>query len=531
MPGQYLIQINNALFRRSLVKGAKPVFSKAIKHLRILPGEKWVLWGSGKSKLMDILSYKYICDPPDSLEFNKQTTPLIEQVQFKGAIPTAHLSARYEYFKDEFDQTCKQFICDNAIGSNEVNYSVQTTDRVIDLKLYNKIINELRLDHLQDRWAMGLSNGQMRRARLARGLLKKPDLLLIDDPFLGLDPTASSIISRFISNSYEETRIPIVIGLRYQDEIPHWCTHIACVDNINGLLFGGDIAQFNSQINEIKQNCLKEAENTREQKLPNKYTVDDLIACHMMYKKPHHEIIKLPSSIEFKGIDVTYRGEPVLMDLRWDVKAGSKWHIRGDNGSGKSTLLSLIVAEHPQSWNSKVIENGQERRTGKSNYFDINKRIGMSSPELHSIFAKKSGKQLTVRESVATGFHEGSNNNFIAMWEKLTPSQQRIVDIYLEYFGLKERSDETTFGELTVSNQKLVLFVRSLVKMPEILILDEAFSGMEVQPMMLCHQFLERWPGTVLVVAHVEEETPKCDRYIRLLGPGQYEMGIVGEEN
>lgn len=523
-----LLRISNALFKSSLNKKVPPVFTKPITDLTIKDNEKWVIWGPGKSKLIDILSNKYLCYPPLGLHWANLNEPRIEQVQFKGAIPTAHLSARYEYFKDEFEQTCKQFILGDSIGSNDVHYSVKTTNRDIDMSLYDRLIEELKLTELQDRWATGLSNGQMRRARLARAFLKKPDLVLVDDPFLGLDPTASSIISKFLAKSHSEIGVPVIIGLRYQDPIPSWCDNLVAVDETNGALFQGPIAQVQGKINQLKSNTIKQIdENQKKIHELNKIPTNDLISNHPFYNRNKHDILKVPSSIVFKGVDVSYRGEPVLKKLYWDVKSGSKWHIRGDNGTGKSTLLSMVIAEHPQSWNPKVIENGQERRTGKSNYFDINKKIGMSSPELHAIFSKRTGNHTTVRECISSGFHEGSANNFIPLWNKIDQDKQKLVNAYLYYFDIQDIADTKTFEELTVSEQKLVLFIRALIKLPEVLILDEAFSGMETGPMLSCHKFLESWPGTVLVVAHVPEETPKCEHFIRLLGPGKYELGKV----
>ena len=130
----------------------------------------------------------------------------------------------------------------------------------------------------------------------------------------------------------------------------------------------------------------------------------------------------------------------------------------------------------------------------------------MSSPELHAIFLKNSGDRLSIRECIATGFHEGSSNNFIPMWDKLSDNQKKIVNMYITYFELQDISETKLFDEVSVSKQKLILFVRSLVKMPEVLILDEAFSGMEAEPMIRCQEFLEYWPGTVLVVSHIAEE-------------------------
>lgn len=135
----FIVRITNALFKQSLSKTAQPVFSKPISHFEIKPNENWVLWGPGKAKMMNILSNKYLCESPTSMSFMK-LNPHVEQVQFKGVIPTAHLSARYEYYKDEFDQTCKQFILDNGANSNKVSYKISTSDRKVNMELYNKLI-------------------------------------------------------------------------------------------------------------------------------------------------------------------------------------------------------------------------------------------------------------------------------------------------------------------------------------------------------------------------------------------------------
>ena len=558
MSDNYIVKITKGLFRSSLTKGTLPVFPHRIHHFQINPNEKWAICGSGKSKMMNILSNKYLGDPTKlALRYHsiKSGLPRIETIQFSGAIPTAHLSARYEYFKDEYDQTCKQFILNNSIGSNNVSYDIILRDEnTININLYLKLLKELKLEELENRWAMGLSNGQMRRARLARSILREPDLLLVDDPFLGLDPTATSIISKFLSQSESLVNTPVTIGLRYQDTIPQWITHVCFVDEHHGVLFSGNKNQLKLQIEEFQNNERKRIEEISLQQRNNSpYTIEDLVATHPMYrdsedtiKFPSHERIKVtsaanplapvttttsspsPPAIQFNGVDVTYRGEPVLQDLHWSVAPGSKWHVRGDNGSGKSTLLSMVVAEHPQSWNQKVIENGIKRKTGQTSYFKINEKIGMSSPELHAIFAKR-GNKINVLESISSGLHEGSSNNFLPMWDKLSLDQQKIIKMFMDHFNLT-RIQNNFFSNLNVSQQKLVLFVRAIVKRPEILILDEAFSGMEDTEMIQCYDLLNSWPGTVLVVAHIEEETPKCNHYIRLISPGHYEIGDVSNE-
>ncbi|CUS21209.1 LAQU0S02e08526g1_1 [Lachancea quebecensis] len=514
----FIVRINNGLFKSSLQRSAPTLYSKPIKHFEIGLQEKWVIWGAEKAKFLDVIGNKFLPEPPLSLEYGlkKGSFPRVEFVKFSGVIPTAHLSARYEYFKDDFDQTCEKFIKDNTAGSLAVDYEVSKTSRKVDLNLYSELLRDLKLEALEHRWAMGLSNGQMRRARLARSLLKEPDLTLLDDPFLGLDPGATDTISNLIG-SY--SRSCIVIGLRYQDQIPEWCTHVCCVDE-NGIVFQGRKHEVKELIDETRKRYTSHNKVAKEPE----YQIKDLVSRHPLAQVPHHEIIKMPSAFELKGLTVSYKGEPVLKDLHWKVTPKSKWHVKGDNGTGKSTLLSLLTADHPQSWNSRVVEDGKPRKTGSTDYFTINRGVSMSSPELHAIFVKNSRNGLTVLEALASGFQENSSNNFLPYHSNLSKGQRETLKIFANYFGIDALLSRK-FEDISVSDQKLVLFVRCLLKMPKTLILDEAFSAMETEPRQRCHEFLEYWPGTVFVVSHVPEETPRCDHYLRLISPGHYEIG------
>ncbi|AET40297.1 uncharacterized protein Ecym_5557 [Eremothecium cymbalariae DBVPG len=518
----YIVKITDGLFKASMQKGAPFVFPTAISNFQILANEKWVLLGPRKESFMDILTNKFISVPSSALSYNKALVhqpPKIEQVKFKGVIPTAHLSARYEFFKDEFDQTCMKFVQDNVVGSNNVGYEVSTTHRQINSSLYNYLMEKLDLQHLQDRWTMGLSNGQMRRARLARSLLKQPDIILVDDPFLGLDPVNAEIVSKFLA---EYNRSVIVIGLRYQDPIPSWCTHLCFVDH-DGISFQGPAAECHNDIGRLRMEYIRaqELHESSDVPIPN---VQDLVSPHPLYRKSLEDLKQAPPTIELRGLTVSYKGVNVLENITWQVPVGSTWHIRGANGSGKSTLLSVLTADHPQSWNSKLIENGVPRRTGATSYFDINMRIGMSSPELHAIFLKIAGDRLTVRETIASGLHQDSSNNFKPLWKKLEHSTKQLISLYLNYFRLDH---ETMFKDLSVSDQKLTLFIRALVKMPQLLILDEAFSAMDSTNIQRCKNLLHHWPGTCLIVSHLPTETPPCDYYLHLHSPSTHTQGSI----
>lgn len=429
---------------------------------------------------MSILAAKNISHPPLSRQYpflEKSIWPsqAIQFVEFKGTIPVTHLSARYEHFRDEFDFSLIKYL-GQSLG---VTSGAQESE-------IRKVMTQLKLADLADRWVVGLSNGQMRRARLARALLKNPRLLLIDEPYLGLDPSARKILSDVLEVLPPNPHV--VLGLRYQDKLPSWITHVAITDS-EGISKQGPVHELEATLTHLRS-------QEREK----------ILAHHKSHSNRRQKINSEDVILKFDGISVAYNGQPVLKDLTWEVRRGEKWHLRGDNGTGKSTLLSLITADHPQSWNSKIIINGSPRKTGKHNYFSINEMIGHTSPEIHALFPTT----LTAYETVSTGYVVGS---IIPPKDNLSTGQKGRITELLEKF---EIDANTPLSGLSLSDQKTVLFLRSIVKSPEILILDEAFSAMDSWRIEQCKGYLSDWEGTVITVGHVNDELPLCDKFIRL---------------
>lgn len=495
-----LIKLENALFKAvSASKGSPTVFANPVS-LTITPEERWAIIGTYKTQFMRALASQYLPDPPLSRTYpflGKSVWPnsVIQFLEFKGALPTAHLAARYEFFKDEFDETTRKFVIGNVNNS-----------RIINEDLVKDVFKRLKLEGLEDRWALGLSNGQTRRARLARALVREPKLLIVDDPFLGLDPTATSIVSDVLGNLPPNPHV--VLGLRYQDVVPEWITHVAVVDE-TGILTTGAKDDVESHLQELKA---KDQALQKEQIALNNEKIKNIKKLFSSKELDHETPL-----FEFKGISVAYRGQPVIQDLNWKVLHGERWHVRGDNGTGKSTLLSLITAEHPQSWNSAIEMYGEPRRTGKQNFFDINEGIGFTSPELHAIFPQA----LTAYEAISTGFVVGS----VIPPKNLSQEKIDRINSYFKEFNLEAQKD-TEFRDLSISDQKLVLFIRAIIKNPDLVILDEALSVMDDARIEQCKELLRHYPGTVLTIGHLESEVPDTDRYIKLLGPGKYEVGL-----
>lgn len=496
-----LIRLEKATFRNLIkVKESISLFKNPI-NFQILPHERWAIIGPEKSTFLKAIASNYIVEPPlaRTYPFLHQTqwpSEVMQFLEFKGVLPTAHLAARYEFFKDEFDQTTRNFVLGHSMNNLH--------SKPIDFELVERVFKQLQLSGLEDRWALGLSNGQSRRARLAKALIKEPKLLVVDDPFLGLDPEATELVSGVLRDLPPHPHV--VLGLRYQDEIPRWITHLAMVDE-TGITHQGSVGELAPVLEQVRD----EAHHWNKDNQSETQSFEQIIKTF----KPKQE--SAAPLLHFKNVSVAYRGSPVITDLSWTVEHGSKWHVQGNNGSGKSTLLSLITADHPQSWNSSIEMYGEPRRTGKQSFFDINESIGFSSPELHAIFPAKK----TFYNTVATGFVVGSFINP----KNLTELQEERIQTYLQSFKITPELAQTEFRKLSISDQKLALFIRAIIKNPDLLILDEALSVMEDSRIEQCKEILRHFPGTVLSIGHIAKEVPDCDQFIKLIGPGEYFIG------
>lgn len=528
-----LLRIRNAIFRLNTQRNVPPefVFKKPIQEFEVFkPGDgpsSWGVVGPRKSAFLDISATKYICDPATSRIYPSLKNPgeQIEYLNFResSGLDKVHLSARYESYsyKGVLEMTDNVNSVMNYItGAN--NYNSMTKD-TIDGELVKEIMDLFELHDLKHKWINSLSNGQMRRARIAKSLITRPKMLVIDDPFLGLDPTATVSVSNALNKVSNELNIGLLVGLRIQDEIPKWITHIAFVEDC-GIT------------------CLGRKEDILEDVMLRLATTLEMHKTHeLKHKKSKSEKISSVSVtdpiIEFLKASVIYKGQPVLKDFSWKVQRGSRWRILGDNGSGKTTLLSLITADHPQSWRSVITINGVLRKTGSGvSYFDINNKIGISSPEIHALVPPR----MRMGEIIMNGLiPDIGNSNFKFRFD---PNRQEIGDFAHEL--LQEFDDEISpfldvpFNNLTVSQQKLALFLRAVIKNPEILILDEAFSCMDDEAMMMkCHKFISRKldSTTILAIGHIEWEVPPTDYTLQLTGDEQrsYNLFInnAGVEN
>ncbi len=346
------------------------------------------------------------------------------------------------------------------------------------------LCQRLEIDHLLDRPYRFLSSGEGRKILLAQALLAEPELLVLDEPFDGLDIEARAQLMQLLGELHAAGQSLVLIVNRFE-EIPPFADQL-------GLLADGQLLRLGSPAAVLADPVMAQlahAETLEHSRLPAAPTSDTRRAT---FTGP---------LVRMRQLNVIYGERRVLDRLDWEMNPGEHWHIVGPNGAGKSTLLSLITGDHPQGYCNDLTLFGRRRGSGET-IWEIKQQIGYVSPALHLEY-RVSTTPLAV---ILSGYFDS-----IGLYEN--PGDQRLKLAYewLALLGMTAQA-QLPFHSLSFGQQRLLLIVRALVKHPPLLILDEPLQGLDTLHRQLVRQFvsilMRAGSSQLLFVSHHLQDAP-----------------------
>lgn len=491
--GKAIINIQDGVVRMPEWRMAEPV------NFTLNDGEQLAIVGpngGGKTMLVNILtgSHPLLMRDPEydfSPSPSKSVSDNIKYITFRDAYGGDNDKAYY--LQQRWNQTEIDDTTPTVAQKLDAAYQIAGEDNEQRRAFRDKLYDMFNMRVLLDKHIILLSSGELRKLKLTETLFSQPRVLIMDNPFIGLDAGTRDQLKELFATIVKDNPIQIILVLSKTDDIPSFITHIV----------------------EVKDRHVGK-KMTREDYLasqvPTPSQVLEASKAEAIRNLPYnnkeyhtHEVAKL------NHVSIRYGSRTILKELDWTVLNGERWALSGQNGAGKSTLLSLICADNPQSYACDISLFGIPRGTGES-IWDIKKHIGYVSPEMHRAYQK----DIAAIRIVASGLKDS-----VGLYAKPSAEEYETCRFWLSVFGL-EGKENTTFLKLSSGEQRLVLLARAFVKDPELLILDEPLHGLDNNNRMLVKNvidtFMQRENKTLIMVTHYVEELPTCiDHKIRLI--------------
>lgn len=436
------------------------------QHLAIL-GES----GSGKSSLAKAISGKLFTKGSISIRYVLDSGLPVKTVLLEAIVTFKNLSNVTDFYYQQRYNSCDAE--DTLTVEQELANANALTNET------ERLLEQLHLTHRRQTPLIQLSNGEQKKLQLIKALVQQPQLLILDNVFVGLD-VASRKQLHYIIDQYAATGTTIIL-VTDERELPSCITHIA-------EMYKGKMAQFADRNNFVafhpENNDWKESRQPADALFPGSNEQFDFV-------------------VNMKNVSIQYGDKIVLQNINWQVKQGERWLVKGHNGAGKSTLLSLITADNPQAYSQELYLFDKKRGSGES-IWDIKKHIGFVSPELHKFFDAGS----SVHNVIASGFFDT-----MGLFRKLNTEQEQRINDWIHFFRLEEYQYKSLFL-LPAGQQRRALLARALIKNPALLVLDEPCQGLDdhqtKQFLQLIDEVCSHSATTLIFVSHYEDEIPAC---------------------
>ena len=465
------LQISQGTFRLSDTKVLK------LDALRLKAGESWAFVGtngSGKSALARALAGELpLLEGMRQSDFPRMTRLSFEQLQ--------------KLVSDEWQRNNTDLLSPDEEDTGRTTAEI-IQDGVKDPDRCARLAAQFGIVPLLSRRFKYLSTGETRKTLLCQALMADPDLLILDEPFDGLDVGSRQQLAELLADLHAGG-LTLVLVLNRFDEIPDFV-------QFAGVLADCTLTETGEREALLQQALI--AQLAHSEKLGAVTLPEPDAPAARLGLDASQPLIQLIDGV------VSYNDQPIIHHLSWTVNPGEHWQIIGPNGAGKSTLLSLVTGDHPQGYSNDLTLFGRRRGSGET-IWDIKKHIGYVSSNLHLDYRVST----TVRNVILSGYFDS-----IGIYQAVSDKQHKLVQQWLDILGLDSRTADSPFHSLSWGQQRLALIVRALVKHPTLLILDEPLQGLDPLNRQLIRRFVDvlisEGETQLLFVSHHAQDAPDC---------------------
>ena len=362
-----------------------------------------------------------------------------------------------------------------------------------------------------------LSGGERRRVGLAELLLADHDLLVLDEPTNHLDVEAVDWLATELRRWPTRDRALLVVSHDrwFLDAICTriWEVHDGVVDGYDGgyaayVLARAERARQAAGVAARRRNLLRKelawlrrGPPARTSKPRFRIDAANTLIADEPPPRDRLELQQLATRrlgkdvFDLNRVNLTLSDAPprvLLRDLSWSIGPGQRIGLVGVNGSGKTTLLRLLLGE--QAPDTGTVKRGRTLQIGY-----LSQTVAeLRGPER----VLESVEQIRRQTRLATGREAGASG-------------------LLEDFGFTGERLTTAVDDLSGGERRRLQFLRLLLAEPNVLLLDEPTNDLDIDTLTVLEDYLDSWPGTLLVVTHDRyflERT--CDVTYALMGDG-----------
>jgi len=414
---------------------------------RIRPGQHWVLQGAngaGKTQLLKLIAGDVWPQPT-------RAARRIYHLRGSASDEPLNVKEHIAYLGAERQDRYQHYLWDHRVSAI-VGTGIERSDmplrrlRAIERARVAAMLRRLGIAELARRRFLTLSQGERRLVLLARALVSRPALLLLDEPLNGLDAVNRERVLTALARLHRSS-LPWIYATHRIEEAPAGTTHRARLRQ-GRLLTGRWRVPASARAGRNAAGPAAGGIRTRRRQTE---------------REPRRAGAR---RLELQDAWVWRGGTAVLRGVSWPIRAGECWVVHGANGSGKSTLLATLYGDHGVASRGSVWRRGHPAGTP---LLDFQRRVGRVSPELQAALPRLP----TVLDCVVAGLRGAFRLDGAAR-----AGERRAALRSLRRVGAL-RLAQRRLGDLSYGQARRVQFARALAGRPDIVLLDEPYTGLD----------------------------------------------------